>query len=270
MGKKVWLSYAWTDNKQQDVDFLAQELEQTGLQIKLDRWNISAGSRLWEQIENFISSPLESDAWILVATQNSLASEPCREEFAYALDRALTSRGTHFPIIALFLDQVDAALIPAGIRTRLHVSATDPDWKERINAAVEGRQHVSNRHPVTPFYLKVHQKASRFAIEVRPRAGVWAPFIAAVPLTEKDALKPSIMIGPRDVPTDSGMLMNCGEGPSQDNSMWLMTAGNQSTPTQSYYIWSNSLPSEIIFGVNGRGSEQYKATFPANHSMMEV
>ena len=263
MKKKVWLSYAWADNKEQDVDFLAQELDRTGLEVKLDRWNISAGSRLWEQIEKFISSADESDAWILVATQNSLASEPCREEFAYALERALTSRGTQFPIIALFLDQVDAALIPAGIRTRLHVSATDPDWKERIKAAVEGRQHVSNRHPVTPFYLKVHQIGSRFAIEVRPRAGVWAPFIAAVPLPEKDELEPSIMIGPRDLPTNSGMLMNFGDGPSQDNSKWLMSAGNQSTPTQSYYIWCNRLPSEIIFGVNSRSGEQYTVPFQA-------
>ena len=258
MNKKVWLSYAWADNKQQDVDFLAQELEQTGLVVKLDRWNVSAGGRLWEQIEKFISSATESDAWILVATQNSLSSEPCKEEFAYALDRALNSRGANFPIIALFLDQVDGELIPAGIRTRLHVSVTDPDWKERINAAIEGRQHVSSRHPVTPYYLKVHQRASRFAIEVRPRAGVWAPFIAAIPLDEKDALRPSIMIGPRDLPTGTGMLINGGQGASQDNSMWLMSASNQSTPTQSYYIWCDHLPSEIVFGVNGRGSDQYR------------
>jgi hypothetical protein len=39
----VWITYAWDDNKSGDIDFIAQELEQVGLNIKLDRWNIAAG-----------------------------------------------------------------------------------------------------------------------------------------------------------------------------------------------------------------------------------
>ena len=112
-----------------DVDFVAQELVRTGLTVKLDRWNIEAGKRLWQQIENFISNSEESDAWILYATQNSLGSEACKEEYSYALDRALHQRGTTFPIIGLFPSSVDDSLIPAGLRTRLCVSITDPDWK---------------------------------------------------------------------------------------------------------------------------------------------
>jgi hypothetical protein len=100
--KKVWLTYAWSDNKEQDVDFIAQEIQSYGLEVKLDRWQIQAGKRLWEQIDNFITNPNECDAWILYATENSLGSEPCKEEFAYALDRALGSRGNTFPVIALF------------------------------------------------------------------------------------------------------------------------------------------------------------------------
>ncbi len=79
-------------------------------------------------------------------------------------------------------------------------------------------------------------------------------------MAEKEKIQPSIMIGPREVPTDSGMLTNCGEGPSPDNSMWLMYAGNQSTPTESYYIWCKELPSKLIFGVNGR-APQFTVTF---------
>lgn len=263
---KLWITYAWTDNEAQDVDYLAQELGRAGLEIKLDRWNIGAGRRLWEQIERFICSANESDAWVLVATENSLASESCKEEFAYALDRALNSRGQAFPVIGLFLSDVDNSLIPAGIRTRLFVSVTDPDWKERIVAATEGRQHAVDRPNVNPYFLKVHPPAppqcENYVIEVRPRAGVWAPFIAVVPLAENEELNPSIMIGPRDVPTDTGMLTNCGSGPSPDQKYWMMYAGNQATPTQSYYIWCNKLPSELIFGVNG-GQPQFQVKFNA-------
>jgi hypothetical protein len=259
----IWITYAWADNQHSDIDFVAQELGRAGLTVKLDRWNLGAGKRLWEQIESFICQKDQSDAWLIVATNNSLASEPCKEEFAYALDRALKSRGEAFPVIALFLTHADPALIPAGIRTRLHVSITDPDWKERIVAAAERRAHAASRPEVQPYSLHVHHLQGRskpIAIEVRPRAGVWAPFVAGVPLSEKEKVQPFIMIGPRDVPTDGGMLTNCGEGPSQDNSWWLLNAGNQSTPTESYYVWCMILPSKLIFGVNGR-QPQFMVTF---------
>ena len=259
----VWITYAWADNEHHDVDFIAQELQRAGITVKLDRWNLSAGKRLWEQIDAFICKPEESDAWVLVATNNSLASEPCKEEFAYALDRALKSRGDAFPVIALFLTHADPTLIPAGVRTRLYLSITDPDWKERVVAAAERRQHATSRPDVQPFHLHVHTlqgHSKLIAIEVRPRAGVWAPFLAAIPLAEREKVKPSIMIGPRDVPTNFGTLMNCGDGPSPDNSMWVMYAGNQSTPTESYYIWCRHLPTKLIFGVSGR-LPQFTLTF---------
>jgi len=148
--KSIWLTYAWDDNADGDVDFAAQELTDIGLEVKLDRWNLTAGKRLWEQIETFIQDSSKSDAWLLYATQASLGSEACREEFAYALDRALQTRGGDFPVIALFPAPVDRHLIPAGIKTRLFVSLTDPDWKERILAAAEKRQQHITRPQVEP------------------------------------------------------------------------------------------------------------------------
>ena len=152
----VWVTYAWSDNENGDIDFVAQELERAGLTVKLDRWNLTAGKRLWEQIDAFICDSDECDAWLLVATTNSLSSEPCKEEFAYALDRALGSRGEEFPVIALFITHTDSSLIPAGIRTRLHVSITDPDWKERIVAAAENRGLMTTRPEVQPYFIRVH------------------------------------------------------------------------------------------------------------------
>ena len=256
----VWITYAWDDNQDRDVDFVAQELRAAGLAIKLDRWNIGAGRRLWEQIENFIVNAAESDAWLLIATCNSLQSEPCKEEFAYALQRSLDSRGAVYPVIALFLGPVDDTLIPARIRTRLFVSVTDPDWKERILAAAEGRTPNIAAAQVEPYVLRVHQTErreshARAAIEVRPRAGVWAPFFAAVPFPEKDNLE-CIMTGPRDVPTDCGMLLSAGEARSDDGNWWVVFAGNQANPTTSYFIWCKTLPTQIAFGVNG-GQPQY-------------
>lgn len=65
----AWLTYAWEDNRSGDVDFVAQELVEAGVEIKLDRWNLKAGVRLWNQIAEFIQDPAHSNAWILYATQ---------------------------------------------------------------------------------------------------------------------------------------------------------------------------------------------------------
>lgn len=256
----IWITYAWDDNEDGDVDFTAHELIRAGLDVKLDRWNLSAGKRLWEQIEAFIQNPLKSDGWLLYATQASLGSEKCKEEFAYALDRTLEQRGRDFPIIALFPASVDNELIPAGIKTRLFVSITDPDWKERIVAAVEGRQPAVTRPQVEPYALTVHKSGEQYVIEVRPRAGTWSPFLACIPMNEKDDVSPSMLHGPAKRLPGGGILMNCGEGMSNDGKLWLLHAGNEATPTQSYYVFCKKLPTLLIFGVNG-GPPQYQVTF---------
>jgi len=46
----IWITYDWDDNKERDVEYCAQELSRAGLEGKLDRWNLTAGRRLWEQI----------------------------------------------------------------------------------------------------------------------------------------------------------------------------------------------------------------------------
>ena len=153
----VWITYAWKDNEDGDVDFIAQELIGAGIDVKLDRWNISAGKRLWEEVASFITDPDHCSAWLLIATNNSLLSEACKEEFAYALGRALESRGEVFPVIGVFLGPVDENLIPPAIKARLFVSVTDPDWKERIRAAAEGRAPAVSRRQLDPFALTVHK-----------------------------------------------------------------------------------------------------------------
>ncbi len=248
----AWLTYSWDDDKD-DVDFAAQELTNAGLDIRIDRWNIQAGGRLWTQIEHFIQDPNQSDAWILYATQNSLASEPCQEEFAYALDRALQDRGNTFPVIGLFPSKVDEALVPAGIRTRLYVSLTDPDWKERIVAAAEARPVSVNRPAILPFQISVHPPTSaaggKIAIEVRPRAGTWAPFFAAIPIAEKDSVSLELSRGARGIVPGMIFLTGVCTGPTEDGQHWLQTAQNECTPTQSYYILCDTLPSQFVFGV---------------------
>ena len=248
MRETLWVTYAWADDEDNDVQFLAQELTAAGIDIKLDRWTIGAGERLWPQIEKFIQGPDKCDAWMMVATSASLGSEPCKEEFAFALDRALNNRGKDFPVMALFLGPVEESMIPASIRTRLYVSVTDPDWKERIVAAAEGRAVNIARPNVEPYQLTVHDIApgQRITIEVRPRAGTWNPFLAAIPADEQDKVGMSAFVGPRGKPGGSSVVINPQEGINQ--GWFVRTANYEATPTMSGFIYCSAMPSKIAFG----------------------
>ncbi|MCJ7426378.1 MAG: toll/interleukin-1 receptor domain-containing protein [Dehalococcoidales bacterium] len=265
--KSVWITYAWDDNKDGDVDFVAQELIGQGLDVKLDHWNLTAGKRLWEQIEYYIQDPSKSDGWLIYATQKSLSREACKEEYAYALERALHTRGGDFPVIALFPAPVDRELIPAGIKARLYLDLTDPDWKERVVAAVERREPAIKKLNLEPYALTIHKLGvpsgeKRYAIEVRPRVGTWTPFIAGIPLNEKERVSPQIFHGPARRVPNGGILINCGETVSDDKKLWLLFAANEATQTQSYYIMCRELPSFLVFGVNG-GQPQYQVSVQA-------
>jgi hypothetical protein len=96
----------------------------------LTEWEVPVAALASDR--RFITSVDESDAWLIYATPNSLGSEPCKEEIAYALDRALSQRGQGFPVIGLFAGPSNFGLFPAALRTRLCVNMEDPDWKDRI------------------------------------------------------------------------------------------------------------------------------------------
>lgn len=266
--KSIWLTYAWDDNASGDVDFVARELIDSGLDVKLDRLNILAGRRLWEQIESNISDPGKSDGWILYATQTSLDSEACKEEFAYALGRALATRGETYPVIGIFPATVNNDLIPSGIKIRLFVSLSDPDWKERIVASVENRESVIPIPHVEPYDLTVHtiqdEKNQTYAIEIRPRAGSWSPFFAAIPAEEKNLL-PGIPLrpGPKgqvQVATKYTGMLSRSHGESTDRNWWVEKINFEVTPTQSCYLFLKRLPSALKFGVNF-GHPQYQVKF---------
>jgi hypothetical protein len=142
----------------------------------------------------------------------------------------------------------------------LYLSTSDPDWKERIKAATENRSPNIAKNLLEPFVLKIHDIDSSDrskVIEIRPRAGSWTPFFAAIPLREKDEVSPTFMNGPKDRITTAGALFNTSQGLTNDNNWWGFKADNEASPYKSYYIHCKNLPSILIFGVDS-GEPQYQ------------
>jgi hypothetical protein len=59
---KLWLTYAWVDNEEADVDHVIGELNRAGLDVHFDKRKIIAGQRLWSQIDRFITDPQQTDS----------------------------------------------------------------------------------------------------------------------------------------------------------------------------------------------------------------
>src|SRR5271156_5308810 len=98
MTAPLWITYAWADNKEGDFDYLIGALKAEGIRARYDRVALIPGRRLWDQIgAEIIDGSLSG--WAYLLTPRSLASEACREELAYAVKRALATKGSEFPLL---------------------------------------------------------------------------------------------------------------------------------------------------------------------------
>lgn len=268
--KKVWITYSWLDNEDRDVEYIAQQIRDRGFEVRMDLWDISAGQRLWEQIDKFISNPEECDGWVFYATQNSLGSEPCKEEFAYALQRALTSRSEGFPLIGLFPSAVEKELIPSGLSTRLYVSLEDQDWIERLSASIEGRKPNIHRDHLEPFAYRLHETKNgqyNFVFEVRPRAGSWAQTFIAIPSNDVEQTRWIMPVTAKVSGSGRVPMFNNFSGlrctTSEDGKWSICISDEDATPSKSIYLYLKELPASIAFGSSINGNQSFKLSLQA-------
>lgn len=242
---KLWLTYAWKDNEDQDVDFVIADLKSSGVNVRYDRVQLLAGRRLWEQIDAGIRDP-DITAWAIYVTENSLRSEPCQEELAYALDRTLRTRGSGFPLIGLFSGDFDAELIPSALATRLCVNLHHNDWKQQIVDTLAGKRNDEVEAP-NPFGHKLHAWKGEFVLEIWPRTGTWSPFVAVVNEADEDLLK-QLTFGPRGL-FDGACMVAFSTGKENGNFFRMMQ--NPINSSTSAFIWLKRVPAWVKFGQNG-------------------
>jgi TIR domain len=248
MQKKLWISYSRKDNTDGDVDFIAGELRKREIEPRLDCFVISAGLRLWPQIEKEITDPNQSNAWAIFLTQNSLTSEAVLEEIGFAVDRALSTRGGSFPVIGINRGDVDRALIPASLRTRLYVDLTDDDWAERIAAAVEGRAPRLDTREILPIFFNASMLDGIRVIEARPRAGRWFPAFIAVLDKETHNLG-QVMQNPSGHPSFTGSITHSSFTYENGEGRWLGTVVHHNiTPINSIYFELKGPISQVLVG----------------------
>ena len=251
MPNPLWITYAWVDNDDGDFDYLVKQLENASISARYDRVSLIPGRRLWDQIAGQIAKS-DLGGWAYLLSPKSVSSEPCKEELAYALDRALHTRGSDFPLIGL-LHQIPIAVVPAALRTRICVSLSSTDWIEQIRAALENRP-VARTIPDT-------QK-----IKGRPHNSYLGnPDLRAIEIVSRFEEIPYWRIaypanGPQPVDFGVGPAGGCGIKGTQQSviagtvdidgvSMQFRGAGDAITPsTAAYMVFQHSLPARMYFG----------------------
>jgi hypothetical protein len=249
--KKLWVTYAWRDNEDLDVDYLLQEMQRVGLDVRYDRRQLLTGQPLWEQIDQAITNPTNADAWALIVSKKSLQSKPCREELNYALRRALAARGDAFPLIGIFTEQIDDELVPSPIATRLYVNIEAHDWLERVRSGAEGMLPHLDPPTIGHVAVKLHRGQTGFplVVEARPRTGLWNPCVAKVLFTEKDRLHGVLVRPAGKLPRMGTMRFVEGRAPGEP-AWFLRGPGEEATasPTMSMFVFFNRDPTRLFVG----------------------
>lgn len=206
--KRLWLTYAWKDNVGNNVDFVIQELQRQGLDVRFDRAELVAGQRLWEQIDRAIREGC--DGWAIYVTEASLNSQPCQEEIAYALDRTLREGPENFPLIGIFPSKIDRSIVPSALATRLYVDLKDSTWPKRVASGLQGTAGFQPPGSVPRFVAELHHRPGADPIiEMRPRAGTWLPFFMGTPKGEERNIV-SVWYGPPERPDYRPMMLGSG------------------------------------------------------------
>ncbi|EEB57326.1 hypothetical protein ALP99_05710 [Pseudomonas syringae pv. tomato] len=246
---KLWITYAWDNNKDGDFDYLAQELEDSGVATSYDKIALIPGRRLWDQIADNINSP-HIKAWAYLITAESLASGPCREELAYAIDRTLKEKSEEFPLIGI-LHGVSFNEIPPALRVRLCVSLDSPDWREEIRSGVIGSPTGRTKKEVSRYIWKIHPSKDQTSgtFEIRPRFGSVSPWLIAIP---KNGPQPSHWgVGPADSQHISTVQygVKAGELSVEGEAYNYYSTENAITSSSSaYLVFSERPPSSILIG----------------------
>lgn len=249
--KNLWLTYAWADNRDSDVEFLAQEIRSQDINVIIDRWHIAPGQSLWKQIEDGICDSGRSDAWAIFATEQSFRSMGCREELDWALNRALAARDDAFPIIGIFPGSLPQNLIPAAIKVRRYVTLEEQDWLKNIVAGVHGIAPENSALPLSSTFHAFHMLADgKIVLELRPRVGTWSKFAVGVPIADKTVFN-WVSFGAPNAPVMSGMMQSLDQtieiAPGQS---WYFRKffHNLPSPTLSAYIHLAGMPSALTAG----------------------
>lgn len=251
--RKLWLTYAWKDNEDNDIDFIISELDKNKIDVKFDRRNLIPGQRLWQQISKNITNPNECEAWGIVLTKNSINSEACIEELSYALDRALSVEDSTFPIFAL-LHGILPNELPPILKIRLCiVLENNNDWVNQVISAIDKTSPgFIPLKELSKFIFREHKIEKGYCLEIKPRFDRISPFAIVVDYQEKESGNVTkYSFGPSGIIPSGYVAFNSVDSETtltDGTHCWVWGASNEINSATSVFLFYKNRPKRIWFG----------------------
>lgn len=231
----VWITFATVDNVDGDVDYLAQEIGRAGLRTRQHPLFPDEDDKIDRLMPAFLGREDQSDAWILYASETTLANGR-RDRIAAALKNAFEKRGV-FPAIGILRDNVSSNGVPLTATLR----ADDAEWRLHAGDALGSPLPPPSHEGLPPYLAKLHPAPPPYKhmFEFRPKMGRWDSFLFAILPEEKASVAPAI----RPFETEEGF---------SDDAEWYFRIGRTpATPSTSYFVMLKEMPSRMAFGQEG-------------------
>ncbi len=249
---RLWISYAWSNRKDRDFDFLVPQLRITNVEATYDSLQVLPDTRLQERILQRLRS-IGFDGWLYVLTQQLLAQETCRDELISAINVTYRQMGSDFTMLGL-LDGVAARNLPLMLRTRPCLSLDDPDWARQVAEALR-RRSASKKEAVrleTRFVWTVHYcwegDSSKTAIEVATNGESIPYWRFAVPKSAQPVQWGVGTVGGREIsPVKLGVANGSGRC-ENSNVIWFGAANRVDARQSAFVVFSGGLPDFVCFG----------------------
>ena len=164
--KKSFLSHGWCDTAV--VSQFAQKLEELGVPVFLDKWDLSSGQMVWSTIDKAID---DAEKLVLFLSRDALTGKGVKEEIARGLQKAYEKQGEAF-LIPVALDTYEdiSPLVPVRVRGASMIRATEQGFDESVAQLVRAiRGDPIPREAInvpTDFYWRSHAFANGLVIEV--------------------------------------------------------------------------------------------------------
>jgi len=250
---RLWISYPWNRQEDQDFTYLVSALENEQIQATYDSLQMQHETCLWQRVTQRLQS-VDFDGWLYVLTHQFLSHKKCTDDFIAALNQIGWQMGQEFPMVGL-LHGVGIQHVPPAIRVRPCISAFDPDWRQRVSEAIKER--ASSRKNSGPgearrFVWKIHScyrgNPHLTAIEVCPKRGSMQYWRFAIPKGSRIALWGVGPAGGAEIsPIKFGVVKGYGRYGNAYVS-WFGAANGLSNKESAYAVFSGPVPDFVCFG----------------------
>jgi len=253
IGPRLWVSCLWAGREVTDFAYLVPQLKAARIEAVYESLEVRPNARMSERIIQRLHG-IGFDGWLYVLTHQFLTRRACVEQLIDSIGQTQRRMGPDFPMVGL-LHGIAAHQVPAVVRVRPCVYATDPTWRAQVSAALRNRKPVRRGTPSldgSRFVWRVHPcyggDPTLTAVEVGPRHEPIQYWRFAIPRNSRAVRWGVGSSGGGEIsPLKFAVVRGSGRYGSHDVT-WFGAANGLSESQSAYVVFDGPVPEFVCFG----------------------